>query len=100
MREHSNMLPAALFRTHYETSTTLSRNVDEHTHPKHRANIKLKLGEKNSFRSIGTFEIPKDMTRERIERHLVWNKKREPSSFISAFNAICKIPESATLMQC
>jgi hypothetical protein len=99
IRQHSNILPTALFRTHYETSTTLSRNVDEHTHPKHRANIRLKLGDKNSFRSIGNFAMSKDVTRERIERHLVWNKKIDPSSFISAFNHISKIPQGTALLQ-
>jgi hypothetical protein len=82
------MLPPALFRTHYETSNTLSRYVDKHTHPKHRSNIQLKIKEGYAFESIGAFHLERGLTRERIERHLVWNKKIDPSALISAFNDI------------
>ena len=84
------MLPSALWRTHYETSNTLSRNVDKHTHPKHRSNIQLQIKNGNSFQSIGTFAMDKDLTRERIERQLIWNTKIDPSSLISAFNALSR----------
>ncbi|KAH7084434.1 hypothetical protein FB567DRAFT_82437 [Paraphoma chrysanthemicola] len=85
-RHHSNMLPRKLYRTQYETSTTLSRYVDKHTHPKHRSNIQLKIQSWYAFQSLGMFQMREDLTRERIERHLVWNKKIDPSSLISAFN--------------
>jgi hypothetical protein len=87
LRDNSNMLPPEFYRTHYETSTTLSANVDKHTHPKHRSNIKLKIGGDNAFQSIGSFRLSIDLTRERIERHLVWNKKKDPSSLISVFDS-------------
>ncbi|KNG46814.1 hypothetical protein DDE82_004327 [Stemphylium lycopersici] len=75
-----------LFRTGYETSITLSSYVTKDTHAKHRQVPDLIIDEKNAFQSVGKFKLSEDLTLERIERHLVWNKKREPSSFISAFD--------------
>jgi hypothetical protein len=91
-RDNSRMLPSELNRTYYETSNTLCQFVNKHTHPKHRSNMRLKIQPGNAFQSLGTFVIMNDLTRERIERHLVWNKKRDPSSFISAFNHLRKLP--------
>jgi hypothetical protein len=80
------MLPANLYRTFHETSATLSSYVGEETHVKHRQTPKLKLHDGNAFQAISHFSMVNDLRRERIERHLSWQTKRDPSSFISAFN--------------
>lgn len=85
------MRPKELFRTGYETSITLSSYVTKDTHAKHRQVPDLIIDEKNAFQSVGKFKLSEDLTLERIERHLVWNKKREPSSFISAFDGAGKL---------
>ncbi|KAF2241521.1 hypothetical protein BU26DRAFT_390664, partial [Trematosphaeria pertusa] len=84
----SNMRPPFLYRVFYETSATLSSYVSKHTHVKHREQPKLKLREGNAFQAISKFSAARDLTRVRMERHLRWQQKRDPSSYISAFNCI------------
>ncbi|KAI4649862.1 uncharacterized protein J4E79_009708 [Alternaria viburni] len=86
VRASSGRLPSSLHRTYYETSQTYCRWVDIDTHPKHREFPDLKISEGMGFQSIGSFVLEDDLTRERIERQLVWNKKIEPTSYISAFD--------------
>ncbi|OAG17588.1 hypothetical protein CC77DRAFT_1033476 [Alternaria alternata] len=85
-RAASGTLPSSIHRTFYETSQTACCFVNKDTHPKHREVPDLKISDENAFQSIGSFSLPTDLTRERIERHLVWNKKINPSSYISGFN--------------
>ncbi|KAF2848718.1 hypothetical protein T440DRAFT_480772 [Plenodomus tracheiphilus IPT5] len=87
VRAPKSILPSKLYRTYYETSNTLCCFVSKDTHPKHREEPDLKIADGNGFQSIGTFSLARDLTRPRIERQLVWNKKIEASSFISAFDA-------------
>lgn len=86
----SNMLPESLFRTFYEISATLSSRVSKDTHVRHRENEQLKLREGNAFQTVGEVNFNKGVTKEGIERHLVWNKKRDPSTWISMFDELCK----------
>ncbi|CAN9255089.1 unnamed protein product [Alternaria alternata] len=85
-RAASGTLPSSIHRTFYETSQTACCFVNKDTHPKHREVPDLKISDENAFQSIGSFSLPTDLTRERIERHLVWNKKINPSSYISGCN--------------
>ncbi|KAI8941663.1 hypothetical protein NX059_002875 [Plenodomus lindquistii] len=87
IRASSSILPEKFYRTYYETSNSLCCWVSKDTHPKHREEPDLKIADGNAFQSIGTFKFSRDLTRPRIERHLVWNKKVDPSSLISVFNA-------------
>ncbi|KAF2113887.1 hypothetical protein BDV96DRAFT_460289, partial [Lophiotrema nucula] len=84
----SNVLPDRLYRLFYETSATLCCFVSKDTHTKHREKPELKLEHGNAFQALGQFNPTRDLTKDRIVRHLVWNRKSDPSSFISAFNHI------------
>ncbi|KAF2013481.1 hypothetical protein BU24DRAFT_483255, partial [Aaosphaeria arxii CBS 175.79] len=79
-------LPRAFYRAHWEYSKTLSRYVEEHTAAKHcdRPDSKLRPG--SAFQSIGDFNFLKDLTRERVNRHLIWLKAYPPSSYVSTFD--------------
>jgi len=74
----------------YEQSATLSTFTSQHTHVKHRDVANLRLHDGNAFQAIGDFKAERDLTCYRIERHLKWNQKKEPSSYISAFGDISK----------
>ena len=89
------MLPSYFYRTYYETSITLSSRVSKDTHVKHRERKGLKISDGLAFQAVGKVKHARDMTKERIERHLVWNKKQDPSSWISVFNALSKCARSA-----
>lgn len=65
---------------------TLADIAYRHTHVKHRNNLGLKLLEGNAFQSIEKFDLARDLTRKRIERHMIWNQKIDPTSYISAFS--------------
>ncbi|PVI08246.1 hypothetical protein DM02DRAFT_690757 [Periconia macrospinosa] len=80
------ILPEKLYRVCFEDSATLCAYTSTHTHPRNRESLESKLKSKNAFQSIGTFEPKKDINRDRFERHLKWNKKKNPSSYISLFN--------------
>lgn len=67
--------------------------MSKELHAKHRENPALRIKEGNAFQALGDYDITKDATRERIERHLIWNKKREPSSYISVFNSLGLSPQ-------
>jgi hypothetical protein len=84
------IVPAYFHRTSYETSITLSEYTSKDTHAKHREQPELRITKGNAFQAVCPFTLDKDLNRERIERHLIWNKKRDPSSYISAFNGLCK----------
>ncbi|KAF2877707.1 hypothetical protein BDV95DRAFT_614810 [Massariosphaeria phaeospora] len=89
IRAMTKRLPPSLYRVFYETSATLCSYVNEHTHPEHRDSRSLKIASENAFQAIGPFNsLTANLTRQRIERHLGWNIKKDPSSYISAFNAI------------
>ncbi|KAJ4993155.1 hypothetical protein SVAN01_01507 [Stagonosporopsis vannaccii] len=83
-----NMLPSFFYRTFYETSVTLSSRVSKDTHVKHRERQKLKIETGNAFQAVGKVDLRRDLTKPRIERQLMWNKKRDPSSYISVFNEL------------
>jgi hypothetical protein len=89
-KNKSKIIPKYFYRTSYETSITLSGYTSKDTHAKHREQPELRITKGNAFQAICPFTITSDMTRERIERHLIWNKKRDPSSYVSAFNKLCK----------
>ncbi|KAF2636198.1 hypothetical protein P280DRAFT_522442 [Massarina eburnea CBS 473.64] len=86
VRGASNRLPSSLYRTFYENSATLSSYVSKHTHVRHRQEPHLKLRSGVAFQSIEDFDPNRDLTKVRIERHLVWNQKKDPSSYISTFS--------------
>lgn len=86
----SNMRPSTLYRTFYETSVTLSSRVSKDTHVRHRENEHLKLRPGNAFQTVGEVQFNDNITKEGIERHLVWNKKENPSTWISMFNELCE----------
>jgi hypothetical protein len=48
------------------------------------------ISDQVAFQSIGNFSVSADLTRNRIERQLVWNQKCNPSSFISVSDSISK----------
>lgn len=85
-RGNSNMLPSILYRTFYEISATLSSRVSKDTHVRHRENEGLRLREGNAFQTVGEVKFENNLTKEGIERHLVWNKKLNPSTWISMFD--------------
>lgn len=89
MRARSKQCPGTFIRTFYETSATLSCFVTVDTHVKHRETPDLKIKEGNAFQAVAEFNINQYLTKEGIERHLVWNQKKNPSAFISAFNTLC-----------
>jgi predicted transcriptional regulator len=91
------MLPTSFYRTFYETSVTLSSRVSKDTHVKHRERQDLKITKGNAFQAVGRVVLERDLTKQRIERHLVWNKKRGPSTWISVFNALRKLPLISTM---
>ncbi|KAG9195616.1 hypothetical protein G6011_00737 [Alternaria panax] len=86
IRAASGTLPLSIYRTFYETSQTTCCFVNRDTHPKHRESPDLKISDENAFRSIGSFFLPTDLTREHIERQRIWNRKTNPSSYISGFD--------------
>lgn len=55
----------------YEYSHTLSPFVDEHTHGTHPELSDLRLRDNNGFQSYGEFRPFQDLTKQRIDRHLV-----------------------------
>ncbi|KAF3041889.1 hypothetical protein E8E12_005039 [Didymella heteroderae] len=83
-----NMLPSTLYRTFYESSATLSSRVSKDTHVRHRENEQLKLRPGNAFQTVGEVHFNDSLTKEGIERQLVWNKKENPSTWISMFNEL------------
>jgi len=87
--DRANIVPSSFYRTFYEISITLSAYVSKDTHAKHRERPDLKISEGNAFQAVSPFTAENDLTRERIERHLIWNKKKDPSSYISVFNGLC-----------
>ncbi|KAF2647515.1 hypothetical protein K491DRAFT_555675, partial [Lophiostoma macrostomum CBS 122681] len=87
-RAGRKMLPECFYRVFFENSATLSPFVSVDTHSKHRARPNLKIRPENGFQAIGDFNARLDLTKERIERHLWWNRKLNPSSYISAFNKL------------
>jgi len=89
VRGASKILPPAFYRIHHENSATLSKHVTLDTHTKRRECPRLGSKPGNAFQALGTFQV-RDFTKERIERHLVWNKKEDPSSHVSVFNNISK----------
>ena len=91
-RGGSKLLPPTLYRVFYEGSATLSSRVSKDTHVRHRENKQLKLRNGNAFQTIGEVVFNKSVTKEGIERHLVWNKKKDPSTWISMFHGFGKSP--------
>ncbi|KAF2793250.1 hypothetical protein K505DRAFT_244819 [Melanomma pulvis-pyrius CBS 109.77] len=87
IRGASNILPHTFYRVFYETSATLSSYVSRDIHANHRETPQLKLEEGNAFQALGKAAV-RDLTNQRIERHLKWAQKKDPSSFISAFDNI------------
>ncbi|KAF2676520.1 hypothetical protein K458DRAFT_396827 [Lentithecium fluviatile CBS 122367] len=87
VRGASKILPKFFYRD-YENSATLSTFTSKHTHVKHRMASNLRLHEENAFQAIGNFSPTRDLTCHRIERHLRWQQKKDPSSYISAFGDI------------
>ena len=51
------------------------------------------IEDKNAFQSIGRFSL-EVLTREGIERQLIWNKKVDPSCFVSTINELSKFNNS------
>ncbi|KAH7113746.1 hypothetical protein B0J11DRAFT_584954 [Dendryphion nanum] len=94
-RAKSKILPESFWRTFHETSITLSSYVSKETHIKHREQPHLKIDDQNAFQSVGKFLPQSDLTRERIDRHLSWNKKRHPSSYISTFKNLTEAKKRA-----
>lgn len=86
----SKILPQTFYRTFYETSMTLCSRVSKDTHAKHRERPDLKIEPGNAFQAIGKRSLEDAITKEGIERHLKWNKKRDPSQFISTFNELSR----------
>jgi hypothetical protein len=84
------MIPENFYRVQYEDSATLCQFVSVDTHSKHREAPKLKIQSGNAFQSIAKFLAARDLTTQRIERHFCWQQKREPSSYISAFNELSR----------
>lgn len=62
--------------------------LSRHTHPKHRGSLGLRMKDSVAFQSIGKFAISEDLSRNRIERHVIWNQKKDPSSYVSVSNSI------------
>ncbi|KAL1610526.1 hypothetical protein SLS60_002195 [Paraconiothyrium brasiliense] len=106
-RGAGGILPEKFYRVFYEDSATLTPYVTKfvdlpqmkiivltystrHTHPKNRERLGVTLGENVAFQSLGKFRFKRDLTRNRIERQLAWNQKRDPSSFISVSDSIGK----------
>jgi hypothetical protein len=60
-------------------------------HTNHIEVPKLKLGSGNAFQAVGTLRYNLDFTKERIMRHLIANKKRDPSPFISTMSSLSRL---------
>lgn len=86
VRGAGNLRPPRLYRVFYENSATLSCFVTKHNHVRHRQEPDLRFQEDNAFQAIEPFVPSRDLAPPRIERHLKWTQKVDPSSYISAFN--------------
>ncbi|KAG9195627.1 hypothetical protein G6011_00748 [Alternaria panax] len=86
IRARNKLLPKHFYRTFYETSATLSKYVSIDTHVKHRMPKLLKIKDEEAFQPVAEFTIHEFLNRGGIERHLVWNQKKDPSGYISVFN--------------
>lgn len=86
----ANILPEHVYRTYYENSATLCSRVSKDTHTKHREVPDLSIEPGNAFQAIGRRVLNKAVTKEGIERHLKWQKKHDPSQWISVFDDLCK----------
>jgi hypothetical protein len=75
-KRRTNIVPTHFYRPFFETSITLSANVSKDTHTKHREQPDLEIMKGNAFQAVGPFAIRESLDRERIERHLIWNKKK------------------------
>ncbi|OAL48615.1 hypothetical protein IQ07DRAFT_645398 [Pyrenochaeta sp. DS3sAY3a] len=92
---HRRRLPEFLYRTTHESSGTLCSRISEHNHSRHRENEALKLRKRNAFQAMGKVRPRRDLTRMRIERHLIWNQKRDLSSWISVFDDLAPAEKRA-----
>lgn len=90
LRGQANMLPQGFYRTFYETSATLSKYVSIDTHVKHRKRKTLVIQDGMAFQPVARFTVHDYLHREGIERHLVWNQKKDPSGYVSVFNDLCE----------
>jgi hypothetical protein len=86
IRGTSNILAPKFFRTFDEDSKTLCSYETIDTHAKNIEVPDSILQEQNAFQALGTPQV-RDFTRERVERHLSWLTRKDPSSFISVFNS-------------
>lgn len=66
-----------------------------YNHVKRRLRPSLQLDRKNAFQAIAKFQGKRDLTPQRIERHFVWNMRKEESAYISFFNTLRKKQDSA-----
>ena len=69
---------------------TLCSRVSKDTHAKHRERPDLTIESGNAFQAIGKRNMMKAVTKEGVERHLKWCKKRDPSQWISVFDTLGK----------
>ncbi|CAN9374924.1 unnamed protein product [Alternaria alternata] len=86
LRGQANKLPQLFYRTFYETSATLSKYVSIDTHVKHRKRKTLVIQDGMAFQPVARFTVHDYLHREGIERHLVWNQKKDPSGYVSVFD--------------
>jgi hypothetical protein len=85
MRAHAKMLPACVYRASGEKSGTLSLYQPPDCHAQNRDVDHLKLAEGNAFQNHADFDASRDMIPQRILRHYIPNKTKEPSPFVSAY---------------
>jgi hypothetical protein len=80
-------LPPFGYRTSGEKSGTLSLYQPPDCHAQNRDVDHLKLTERNAFQKHAEFDASRDLTPQRIARHYVTNKTKDPSSFVSAYGS-------------
>jgi hypothetical protein len=80
-------LPPFGYRTSGEKSGTLSLYQPPDCHAQNRDVDHLKLTEGNAFQKHAEFDASRDLTPQRIARHYVTNKTKDPSSFVSAYGS-------------
>jgi hypothetical protein len=89
-------LPDNFWRTFYEDSHTLSRyvgngkDINASSPDSHVDTVINQVNDGNAFQALKRFALRDSITEENILKHLNW-KKKEDSSFISAFEDFRKL---------
>ncbi|KAJ4377070.1 hypothetical protein N0V86_006511 [Didymella sp. IMI 355093] len=87
-RSHNrNIPPEKVFRTFHEESKTASAFMAEENQPKNRQAEGFKINPRYAFQPLWHPDVRRDLTLNRIDRHLSWPTVEDPSSYVSTFDS-------------